>query len=152
MSEKKEKKIRVRKIGELEAVKCSECESGIKLSDTFVFCSKKVKVNYANQTCSEGVKGEAVLYEEDLEKIIDLYMSNKEMIEFLKETNEAIKNLLINEIVSKSEMIGKYRVTIIEYEQERLDVKKAREQLKEWGILEQFISKTKVIYPRIKRL
>ena len=150
--EKKERKVKARKVGSLELVKCSECRNGIKLSDTLVFCNRRMEIKYCNQTCSEGVKGEAVLYEEDLEKIIDIYMSNKDMIEFLKETNEAIKRLLLKEIVSRSEIIGKYRVTITEFTRKTLDVEKAKKKLEELGILDKYLKEKKIVYPKIRPL
>ena len=150
--ERRKRKIEAKKIGTIEPVKCSECKNGIKLSDTLVFCSKRAEIKYCNQTCSEGEKGEAVLYEEDLEKIIDIYVSNRDMIEFLKETNEAIKRLLLKEIVSKSEIIGKYKVTIVEFTRKTLDVEKAKEKLEELGILDEYLKESEVVYPKIKRL
>ena len=87
----------------------------------------------------------------DLEKIIDIYVSNRDMIEFLKETNEAIKALLLKEIAGKSEVIGKYKVTIVEFTRRTLNIEKARKKLEELGLLDEYLEK-KIVYPKVKRL
>jgi len=150
--ERRERKIRVRKVDTIESGKCSECKSGVKLSDTLVFCSRRAEIKYCNQTCAEAEKGEAVLYEEDLEKIIDIYVSNRDMIEFLKETNEAIKALLLKEIAGKSEVIGKYKVTIVEFTRRTLNIEKARKKLEELGLLNEYLEEKKIVYPKVRRL
>lgn len=145
-------KVAVKLVSRIEGVKCKDCRYGINLDEKFVFCTKRVKVNYCNQTCSEGVTGEPIVYEEDLERIIDIYLSNKEMIEILKEQNEAIKKLLITEIDTGSEIVGKYDVKIVRFVQKRLDTEKAREYLNSLGVLEDYLKETEVVYPKIKKL
>ena len=145
-------KVQVKLVSRVEGVKCRDCKYGINLDEKFVFCTKRVKVNYCNQTCSEGVAGESIVYEEDLERIIDIYLNNKEMIEILKEQNEAIKKLLVTEIETGSEIVGKYDVRIIRFKQKRVDTDKVKEFLKEKGVLEDYLNEVEIVYPKIKRL
>lgn len=146
------KKLKIKKVGEVEVIKCKDCANGINLDDKYVFCTERVKVNYCNQTCSEAIAGETEVYVEDLENIIDIYLQNKEMIEILKEQNEAIKKLLISEIKTGSEIIGTYDVKIVKFTQKRLDTEKVKELLKEHGKLEEFLNEIEIVYPKIKKL
>ena len=145
-------KLAVKLVSRAESVKCKDCKKGINLDEKFVFCTEQVCIKYCNQTCPEAVEGECEVYEEDLEKIIDIYLSNKEMIEILKEQNEAIKKLLITEIDTGSEIVGKYDVRIVRFVQKRLDTEKVREYLDSLGVLEDYLKETEVVYPKIKKL
>lgn len=151
MSSKKSK-IKPRLVGRVVGVKCKECKKGYNLDEKLTFCFLRIQMRYGNQTCSEAEAGKQELYVEDLEKIIDVYLANKEMIEILKEQNEAIKNLLIKELETGSEIVGKYDVKIVSFIQRRLDTEKAREILEEAGKLEECLREVEITYPKISRL
>lgn len=118
-------KIKPRLVSRVVEVKCKECKNGYNLDEKFTFCFLRVQMRYGNQTCSEAEAGKQELYVEDLEKIIDVYLANKEMIGILKEQNEAIKNLLIKELETGLEIgleiVGKYDVKIVSFIQRRLE-------------------------------
>jgi hypothetical protein len=145
------KKITIKQIGRIESIECRDCKKGIRLDDNFVFCTVKVRVNYSNQSCSKAERGECEATVEDIEKIIDIYIANKEMIEMLNNQNEAIKKLLVSVIDSGSADIGKYTVDIVKMKKNILNTEKVREYLKAQKLLEEFTREIEVIYPRIKR-
>jgi hypothetical protein len=146
------KKITVKQIGRIESIECRDCRKGIMLDDNFVFCTLKVRVNYSNQSCSKAEKGECEATVEDIEKIIDIYIANKDMIEMLNNQNEAIKKLLVSKIGDGSADIGKYNVEIVKMKKNILNTEKVREYLKAQKLLDEFTREIEVIYPRIKRL
>jgi hypothetical protein len=146
------KRITVKQIGRIESIECKECRKGIRLDDNFVFCTLKVRVNYSNQSCSKAERGECEATVEDLEKIIDIYIANKDMIEMLNNQNEAIKKLLVSKIGDGSADIGKYNVEIVKMKKNILNTEKVREYLKAKKLLDEFTREIEVIYPRIKRL
>jgi hypothetical protein len=145
------KKITIKQIGRIESIECRDCKKGIKLDDNFVFCTVKVRVNYSNQSCSKAERGECEATIEDIEKIIDIYIANKEMIEMLNNQNEAIKKLLVSVIDDGSVDIGKYTVDIVKMKKNILNTEKVREYFKARNMLEEFTREIEVIYPRIKR-
>jgi hypothetical protein len=144
-------KVTVKLVGKIESIKCRECKKGIKIDDKFVFCVNRTKINYANQSCPEAVKGECDITERDLEKIIDIYLGNKEMIEILNEQNEAIKNLLVS-VVKDSGVVGRYDIKIVRATQRRLDTERVRELLGSQGLLDNYLTEVELVYPKIRRL
>jgi nitrate/TMAO reductase-like tetraheme cytochrome c subunit len=146
------RKVTIKRIERLEGIECKDCKRGIRLDDNFVFCTLKVRVNYSNQSCSKAEKGECEVAIEDLEKIIDIYIANKDMIEMLNSQNDAIKKLLVSKIGDGSADIGKYNVEIVKMKKNILDTEKVREYLKAQRLLDEFTRNIEVIYPRIKRL
>ena len=145
------KKITIKQIGRIEGIECRDCKKGIKLDDNFVFCTVKVRVNYSNQSCSKAERGECEATVEDIEKIIDIYIANKDMIEMLNNQNEAIKKLLVSRIGDGSADVGKYTVDIVKMKKNILNTEKVREYLKAQKLLDEFTREIEVIYPRIKR-
>ena len=145
------KKVTIKRIERLDNIECKECRKGIRLDDNFVFCTLKVRVNYSNQSCSKAERGECEATIEDLVKIIDIYIANKDMIEMLNNQNEAIKKLLVSKICDGSAYIGKYNVEIIKTRKNILNTDKVREYLKAQKLLDEFTRNIEVIYPRIKR-
>ena len=145
------KRITVKQIGRIESIECRDCRKGIRLDDNFVFCTVKVRVNYSNQSCSKAEKGECEATVEDIEKIIDIYIANKDMIEMLNSQNEAIKKLLVSKIGDGSADVGKYTVDIVRMKKNILDTEKVREYFKAHELLDEFTRVIEVVYPRIKR-
>jgi hypothetical protein len=144
-------KVTIKRIERLESIECKDCKRGIKLDDNFVFCTLKVRVNYSNQSCSKAEKGECEATVEDIEKIIDIYIANKDMIDMLNSQNEAIKKLLVSKIGDGSADIGKYNVDIVKMKKNILNTEKVREYLKAQKLLDEFTREIEVIYPKIKR-
>jgi hypothetical protein len=144
-------KVTVKLVGKIESIKCRDCRNGIRIDDRFVFCVKRTKINYANQSCPEAVKGECDITEQSLEKIIDIYLGNREMIEILNEQNEAIKNMLVS-IVRDSGVVGKYDIKIVRATQKRLDTERVKELLESQGLLDSYLTEVELVYPKIRRL